>query len=61
MVLGAEDKLKELEFKLFTALRGAVAMEADRMQAAGAPAGASGRAGRTSPRSPRATAIAAPR
>ncbi|MHB9130556.1 MAG: DNA mismatch repair protein MutS [Armatimonadota bacterium] len=32
MVLGAEDKLKELEFKLFTALRGAVAMEADRIQ-----------------------------
>ncbi len=32
MVLGAEDKLKELEFKLFTALRGAVAMEADRLQ-----------------------------
>ena len=32
MVLGAEDKLKELEFKLFTALRGAVAMEAERIQ-----------------------------
>ena len=32
LVLGAEDKLKELEFKLFTALRGAVAMEADRIQ-----------------------------
>jgi DNA mismatch repair protein MutS len=33
LVLGAEDKLKELEFKLFTALRGAVAIEADRIQA----------------------------
>ena len=32
MVLGAEDKLKELEFKLFTALRGAVAMDAERIQ-----------------------------
>ncbi|MHB9026705.1 MAG: DNA mismatch repair protein MutS [Armatimonadota bacterium] len=32
LVLGAEDKLKELEFKLFTALRGAVTMEADRIQ-----------------------------
>ncbi|HEX2948970.1 MAG TPA: DNA mismatch repair protein MutS, partial [Armatimonadota bacterium] len=32
MVLGAEDKLKELEFKLFTALRGKVAMEAERIQ-----------------------------
>ena len=32
MVLGAEDKLKELEFKLFTALRGAVSMEAERIQ-----------------------------
>jgi DNA mismatch repair protein MutS len=32
LVLGAEDKLKELEFKLFTGLRGAVALEADRIQ-----------------------------
>ena len=32
MVLGAEDKLKELEFTLFTALRGAVALEAERIQ-----------------------------
>jgi DNA mismatch repair protein MutS len=32
MVLGAEDKLKDLEFSLFTALRGAVAQEADRLQ-----------------------------
>lgn len=32
MVLGAEDKLKELEFTLFTGLRGAVALEADRLQ-----------------------------
>jgi DNA mismatch repair protein MutS len=32
MVLGAEDKLKELEFSLFAALRGAVALEAERIQ-----------------------------
>ena len=32
MVLGAEDKLKELEFKLFSAVRDAVALEADRIQ-----------------------------
>ncbi len=33
MVLGAEDKLKELEFSLFSALRGAVTLEAERLQA----------------------------
>ncbi len=59
MVLGAEDKIKELEFKLFSALRDAVAMEAERHAAIGPPAGADSMCWPILPKSPRATAIAA--